>query len=354
MAARSETIAMRAGESIATDRLAEYLRGRLEGAEQGVELAQFPNGHSNLTYLLRAAGREYVLRRPPLGPVAPKAHDMVREYHVLRAVHPHFPPAPQAHLLCEDPAVLGAPFFIMERRRGVVMREEIPAAFGAVADYPRRIGEAFLDTLVRLHAVDIGTPEIQSLGKPEGYVERQVRGWADRWARAKTEEVSELDGVVQWLAANMPPPLAPSLVHNDYKLDNVMLAADSPGRVEAVLDWEMTTLGDPLSDLGLTLCYWVWATAPEVQVAGIPALSARPGWFTRDELVERYARQTGRDVGHVGYYEVLGVFKLAVIVQQIYARFHRGQTNDERFRNFGVRAAALGRLAARLAERGTG
>lgn len=351
MAARSETIAMRTGEGIATEALAEYLRGKIDGAERGVELEQFPNGHSNLTYLLRIGGREFVLRRPPLGPVAAKAHDMVREYHVLHAVHPHFPQAPQVHLLCEDAAVLGAPFFVMERRRGVILREAIPAGFEAVDRYAARMSEAFLDTLIRLHQIDIGTGGLRQLGKPEGYVERQVRGWAERWERAKTEAVSELDDVVKWLAAKIPPPLAPTLIHNDYKLDNIMLAADSPGRVEAVLDWEMATVGDPLSDLGLTLCYWVWATDPEVRVAGIPALTSLPGWFTRDELVERYGRQTGRDMTSIGYYEVLGVFKLAVIVQQIYCRFHRGQTSDERFRNFGARAIALGRLAARLAER---
>jgi aminoglycoside phosphotransferase (APT) family kinase protein len=349
MATRSETIAMRAGEGIATGALAEYLCGKLEGAECGVELEQFPNGHSNLTYLLRIGGREYVLRRPPLGPVAAKAHDMVREYHVLQAVHPHFPQAPRAYVLCEDPAVLGAPFFIMERRKGVILREGIPPEFEDVEAGPRRIGEAFLDSLVKLHQINISEPTIQRLGKPEGYVERQLRGWAERWERAKTEEVSELGAVVRWLGANIPAPLAPSLIHNDYKLDNIMLGAVD--RVEAVLDWEMATLGDPLSDLGLTLTYWVWATDLEVRVAGIPALTSRPGWFTRDDLVGRYAKSTGRDVTHIGYYEVLGVFKLAVIVQQIYCRYHRGQTNDDRFQDFGARAAALGRLAERLTER---
>jgi aminoglycoside phosphotransferase (APT) family kinase protein len=266
-------------------------------------------------------------------------------------VHPHFPQAPRVHVLCEDPAVLGAPFFIMERRRGVILREEIPAEFEAIDAHPRMIGDGFLDSLVSLHGIEISAPGVQELGKPEGYVERQVRGWADRWERAKTEEVSELDGVVQWLSGNIPAPLAPSLIHNDYKLDNIMLARGSPDRVEAVLDWEMATLGDPLSDLGLALCYWVWATAPEVRAAGIPALTSGAGWYGRDDLVERYAQRTGRDVTHIGYYEVLGVFKLAVIIQQIYCRFHRGQTQDERFRGFGESAAALGRLAARLAER---
>jgi aminoglycoside phosphotransferase (APT) family kinase protein len=212
------------------------------------------------------------------------------------------------------------------------------------------ISEAFLDSLVRLHAIDVSHAELRALGKPEGYVERQVRGWADRWQRAKTEEASEMDQVIRWLAARIPPAAPPSLIHNDYKLDNVMLHAASPDRVEAVLDWEMATLGDPLSDLGLTLCYWIWATAPDVRVAGIPALTTSPGWYGRDQLVERYAQTTGRDVTHIGYYEVLGVFKLAVIIQQIYSRFHRGQTHDQRFHDFGSRAQGLARMAARLAE----
>src|SRR5215468_5391757 len=160
MAARSETIAMRAGERIATEALAEYLRDRLAGAEHGIELEQFPNGHSNLTYLLRTEAREYVLRRPPLGPVAPKAHDMVREYHVLKAVHPHYPQAPRVHVLCEDPAVLGVPFLVMERRQGAILREEIPAEFEAVERHPRMIGEAFLDALVKLHQIDLSAPGV--------------------------------------------------------------------------------------------------------------------------------------------------------------------------------------------------
>jgi len=345
-----ETIAIRAGEEIALDRLREFLRGRLPGAEHGLALEQFPNGHSNLTYLLRAGGREYVLRRPPLGPVAPKAHDMAREYRILRAVHPHFPEAPEAFAVCDDPAVLGAPFFIMERRRGAVVRDRAPEGIA-----PEAASEAFLDTLIRLHAVDIGGADLAALGKPEGYVERQVRGWADRWERARTDDgATAMDDVVRWLAANLPPPLAPTLIHNDYKLDNVMLepdGRDGAARISAVLDWEMATLGDPLSDLGLTLCYWHWATAPEVRAAGIPALTSGPGWYTRERLIERYAQKTGRDVRHIRYYEVLGVFKLAVIIQQIYARYHRGQTQDARFRNFGERAQALARLAAELAER---
>jgi aminoglycoside phosphotransferase (APT) family kinase protein len=343
----AETIAVREGEALAADALREFLRDRM-GLAGAVEIEQFPGGHSNLTYLLKCCGREYVLRRPPLGPVAPKAHDMVREYHVLRAVHPHFAEAPEALAVCEDPAVLGAPFFVMERRRGIVLRDAAPVPPNLD---PRQVSEAFTDTLIRLHSIDVSGVDLRALGKPEGYVERQVRGWSERWDRAKTEEVPEMDQLIRWLAARVPPPAMPALVHNDFKLDNVMLAAHAPARVEAVLDWEMATLGDPLSDLGLTLCYWVWAGGPEVTVAGQPALTSHPGWFTRGEMVERYAGRTGRDVASLPYFEVLGVFKLAVIIQQIYSRFHRGQTRDERFRTFGERAKGLARVAARLAEK---
>jgi aminoglycoside phosphotransferase (APT) family kinase protein len=238
----------------------------------------------------------------------------------------------------------------MERRSGIVLREQIPAEVAALPDHPRRISEAFADCLVRLHAIDATSEDLRALSKPEGYVERQVRGWAERWHRAQTEEAPAMDQVIGWLAGNMPAPLAPALIHNDYKLDNIMLASGAPDRVEAVLDWEMATVGDPLSDLGLTLCYWVWAAAPEVRTPGIPVLTAAPGWYTRDQLIERYSERTGRDATHIGYYEVLGVFKLAVILQQIYCRFHRGQTQDERFRSFGGRARRLAELAARLAE----
>ncbi|PWT98852.1 MAG: phosphotransferase family protein [Terriglobia bacterium] len=346
-----ETITVRQGEALEEGALRSYLRDKLDGAGLGIAIEQFPDGHSNLTYLLKSGGREYVLRRPPLGPVAPKAHDMVREFHVLRAVHPHFPEAPAAVVLCEDAAVLGVPFFVMERRHGIILREEVPAAIRAIADHPQRISAAVVDTLVRLHAIDIAQEGLRALGKPEGYVERQVRGWADRWQRAQTEDSPEMDRVSRWLADAMPPPAAPVLIHNDYKLDNIMLDSAAPERVEAVLDWEMATVGDPLSDLGLTLCYWVWATVPEARTPGIPALTADPDWYTREQLIERYARRTSRDVSRIGYYEVLGIFKLAVILQQIYARFHRGQTQDERFRTFGGRARRLAQLAARLADR---
>lgn len=325
---------VRAGEELDIDALSEYFHDR-------VEVEQFPGGHSNLTYLVRIGGQEYVLRRPPMGPVAPKAHDMAREFRVLKAVHPHFPPAPNVYQVCEDPAVIGAPFFIMEQRRGIVLRDRVPSEID-----PRRVSEAFVDCLVQLHAVDIEKHGLTSLGKPEGFVARQVKGWSERWERARTEPSPQMDRVMEWLTATIPPSGPPTLVHNDFKLDNVMIAP--PDRIEAVLDWEMATVGDPLCDLGLTLCYW---NSTQVPGTGREAITSGPGWFRRDEFVTRYAAKTGRDLSALRWHEVLGVFKLAVILQQIYFRFSRGQTNDERFRNFDQRVKSLTALAAQMVEK---
>ena len=347
----SDTAAVRKGEEIDAAKLVAYLSGKVPGIDGALSIEQFPGGHSNLTYLLRTGAHEYVLRRAPLGPVAPKAHDMAREFAVLAAVHPHFPEAPQVHHLCEDPSIIGAVFFIMDRRRGVILRDSLPPKIADQPDHPRRISDAFIDCQARLHAIDIRTTGLHALGKPEGFVQRQVTGWADRWNRAKTEEQPHMDTVIAWLQSRLPSSTEATLVHNDYKLDNVMLTADSIDRIEAVLDWEMTTVGDPLADVGLTLCYWAWANSPAVRAAGIPAITSQPGWYTREQFIERYAAKTGRDLSAIGYYEVLGVFKLAVIIQQIYYRFWRGQTNDERFREFGERTKGLVNLAASMVER---
>lgn len=344
----TDTSAVRNGEELDLAALAGHLRGKLDGLERGIEVEQFPGGHSNLTYLLTIGGREYVLRRAPLGPVAPKAHDMVREARVLSAVHPHFPPAPEVYLVCEDASVIGAPFFLMERRKGIVLRDHVPPLVAARQGYANRISRAFVDCLVELHAVDVEQHGLTALGKPEGFVARQVKGWSERWERARTEANPEMDRVMTWLTSTIPPSGTPTLVHNDFKLDNVMLHSSSPDRIEAVLDWEMTTVGDPLCDVGLTLCYW---SSTQVPGTSAQAITAGPGWYSRDEFVAQYALKTGRDVSALPWHEVLGVFKLAVILQQIYFRFWRGQTSDERFRTFDQRVKALTRLAARMVEK---
>lgn len=352
----SDTTLVRPDEELNLHVLADCLRGQIEGVERGITVEQFPNGHSNLTYLLCVDGREYVLRRGPLGPVAPKAHDMAREFRVLQMVHPHFPEAPTALYLCEDPAPLGAVFFLMERRQGLILRDEIPPQLTATKNYQQRLSEAFIDCLVRLHTIDVAQTGLIVLGKPEAFLARQVHGWADRWSRARTDDIApgdaaNMDYVMRWLMDRRPVSPPPALVHNDYKLDNVMLRP-SADRIEAVLDWEMATVGDPLADLGLTLCYWCWAAdAPQSRSRELPALTSQPGWYTRDQFVQRYREQTGRDLSQIGYYEVLGIFKLAVILQQIYYRFKRGQTHDSRFKNFDRRVHALSAVAASLARK---
>jgi aminoglycoside phosphotransferase (APT) family kinase protein len=330
----SETAPVRAGEEIDAQRLAVYLRDQLGDIGETLAIEQFPGGHSNLTYLIRTGGAEYVLRRPPLGPVPPKAHDMAREYRILSRIHPAFPAAPKVYLLCEDPAIIGAPFFLMERRHGTVLRGRGPSAVNLDADTARRVSRGFMDCFVALHAVDVVSSELLSLGKPEGFLERQVQGWTERWRRAKTDDVPDMDDVIRWLAGRMPPSPSPTLVHNDFKLDNLILATNDLGRVEAVLDWEMTTIGDPFADVGLSLCYWTSG------IAGGPDLAV-PGWYTRDEFVNEYAKRTGRDVANVRWHEVLGIFKLAVILQQIYFRWKAGQTRDERFAVLGAQVRDL-------------
>ncbi len=343
--ATGDTAPVRPGEELNLGALQGYLNAHLPGGAEQLSLEQFPGGHSNLTYLLRVGSSEYVLRRAPMGPVAPKAHDMVREYHLLERIHPVFAPAPRPVLLCEDASVLGTPFFLMERRRGVVARVAMPPEYAVLPDAPRQMSGALTDTLAELHAIDIQATGLSVLGKPQGFNRRQIEGWAGRWTRAETDPTPEAAGVMAWLLANVPEESAHTLVHNDYKLDNLMLDARDPSNVVALLDWEMTAIGDPLVDLGLTLCYWTQRGFPASRQISVG--EGFPGFYSREEFLARYARQSGRDVSNIGWYEVLGVFKLAVIVQQIYARYKSGQTSDPRFAPLGDQAQALMREAAR-------
>ena len=334
---------VRPDEQIDAAVVAAYLRGKLPGSERPLEILQFPGGHANLTYLLRYGDREYVLRRPPLGPVAPRSHDMVREYRALAALGPFYAPAPRVFALCEDPAVIGAPFFVMERRHGIVIRRAMPEE---IADDPavrRRIGEAAIDALADLHAVPVAGTPVAALGKPEGFVERQIRGWSERWQRAKTEELPAMDALATWLVERIPTALAPTIVHNDFKLDNMMLDRADPGRVVAVLDWDMTTLGDPRIDVGTLLGYWPEASDPPERLAIAMQPTYLAGFPTRAEIVARYAARSGRDLAAIHFFETFALFKLAVVLQQIYVRFVRGQTKDERF-------AVMGESVRRLAE----
>ena len=309
----------RRGEELDLAVLDAWLRPRLaevlEGADAPLEILQFPGGHANLTYLLRFGDREYVLRRPPLGPIAPRAHDMVREYRALAAIGPYFPPVPRVFVLCEDPAVIGAPFFVMERRHGVVVRRTMPPEIADAPAIRRRIGEAAIDTLADLHAVPVDGPPVAALGKPDGFVERQIRGWADRWQRAKTED-SRGHGNARDVADR--PPAARARAHSRpqrLQARQLMLDPADPGRVVAVLDWDMTTLGDPRIDVGTLLGYWPEAGDPPERLAIAMQPTYLEGFPTRAEVVARYAARSGRDLAAIGFFETFALFKLAVVLQ---------------------------------------
>ena len=341
--AANEAAPVRSGEELDAQALSSYLREQLPDIPgDQVEISQFPGGHSNLTYLVRVGDREYVLRRPPFGPVAPTAHDMPREYRLLKAIHPCFHLAPEPFLLCEDTTVIGAPFYLMERRHGIVVRRDLPDEIGDNHGLRRRIGESVVDTLVSLHAVDIEKNGLSGIGKPAGFVERQVTGWAKRWERSKTTDLREFDETAAWLIAHLPPdPSTPTLVHNDFKLDNMILDRRDPARIVAILDWEMCTVGDPLVDLGLLLCYWPQKDDPEPRLDAISGVTALPGFISRNDIIERYARGSRRDLSCIAFYETFALFKLAVVLQQIFYRYHVGQTHDDRFADFDKRVAGL-------------
>lgn len=353
----SDTKPIRPSEQLDWDSLAEYARKKLSGvlggafgAESPMTVEQFPGGHSNLTYLLRFGTQEFALRRPPFGPVPARAHDMARECKILSAIHPVFPLAPKPYVLCEDTSVIGSTFYIMERRHGLVIRQEEPSALSDNPSERGRVSRSMIDVLADLHTIDISKHGLDSLGKPQGFVERQVRGWSQRWEGSKTSEQAEMNQLSRWLTERLPPdPERPALLHGDYKLDNVMLDAVDLGRVVAVFDWEMSAVGDPLVDLGIFLAYWVH-TVPAAQRDSLTSVTSRPGWFTRDQILEQYAARTGTDLTNIAFYEVFAVFKLAVVLQQIFYRYHRGQTDDARFANLDKHVEKLAHIATRLAD----
>ena len=339
--------AVRPGEELDAARLAAYLATAAPALSGPIRVEQFPQGYSNLTYLLRIGGREVVLRRPPFGVGKGSAHDMAREYRTLAGVSRVYPRVPRPLVYCADETVLGAPFYLMERVPGVILRARPPAGLALPPATMRRLAEATIDNLAAIHALDYEAAGLGAPGHPAGYAERQVQGWTARYARARTDDIPEIEQAAAWLAAHIPPEAPPALLHNDYKYDNLVLdPADLP-RIRAVLGWEMATLGDPLMDLGTTLGYWVQAGDPPELQAMRFGPTTLPGNLTRAELVQRYAQAGGRDVGNIGFYYVYGLFKIAVIAQQIYARYRQGVTHDARFAGLLPAIQALGRAAVR-------
>ena len=338
----SETITVREGETFDLEAVERQLRASVEDVPEGeLRVSQFPSGASNLTYLLKVGDWEGVLRRPPLGPVPPKAHDMGRESGILARLNAVYPLAPKPYFFCEDESVIGAPFYVMERRTGLVLDDSFPEGIEPGEELCRGISRTVVDKLVELHAVDVGEAGLEDLGKPDGFLQRQTEGWISRYEKAKTDDIKEVEPLTDWLARDIPEGPPPAVIHNDYKLNNLVLDPEDLTDVRAVLDWEMATVGDPLFDLAVSLSYWIEPDDPDGLKAVMPTVTVTPGFMTRKELIDRYAEESGRDLSGMHWYVVFGYFKLAGILQQIYARWKNGQTTDDRFATFGDRVRTL-------------
>jgi aminoglycoside phosphotransferase (APT) family kinase protein len=328
---RDKPASIRPGEELDLANLEPFLRSRFQDEAGHFSVTQFPSGHSNLTYCVQLGHRQMVLRRPPFGSNVKSAHDMGREFHVLSKLHDTYPPAPKVLLYCDDVSILGAPFYLMEPISGIILRRDPPRGLEFTPDTARRLCESFIDNLARLHSIDYASVGLADLGKPQGYLERQARGWIERYHGSKTHDLPEIDQISEWMQRNLPSTNGAALIHNDYKFDNVILDPEDLTRIIGVLDWEMCTLGDPLSDLGTALAYWVEAEDSDDLQKLRWGPTSYPGSMTRKELVERYALVSGRDVSNMVFYVVFARFKVAVIVQQIYYRYHVGVTKDPRF-----------------------
>ncbi|MCB9295890.1 MAG: phosphotransferase family protein [Lewinellaceae bacterium] len=343
---------IRQGEEPDQPKLEAYLRQHLPGFSSLEAIRQFPGGYSNLTYLLQTNQGEYVLRRPPFGANIKSAHDMAREYRVLSALDGIYEKIPHPVLYCADESVIGAPFYIMERVRGVILRGSSYQGAGLEPDLMRAVSEAAVDNLAALHRIDIEASGLISIGKPEGYVGRQVEGWIKRYYKAETDTVQSMNELAEWMRANQPAEGPAGLIHNDYKYDNLVLQEGQLSHILAVLDWEMATVGDPLMDLGTSLAYWTEPAEARMMPLAAANLTWLPGNLTRAEVVERYAAQSGREIKDPLFYYVYGAFKIGVIIQQIYARYRKGHTQDERFANLIEGVRFFGQLGRRALEKG--
>lgn len=348
----TETQLMRKGEEINVASLKVYLGRELEQRSTSLTIEQFPAGSSNLTYLVKSGTDEYVLRRPPFGNTVKTAHDMRREFDVLSKLSAVYSPAPKPFLFCDDASVIGSEFYLMERRKGLILRGSIPVEHTQAGSLRSDdICRSFIRNLADLHALDYAAAGLGELGKPDGYNRRQVEGWTRRYFAATTHDHDALEKTIGWLAQNIPPESGAALIHNDYKFDNIMLDPDDPTTINAVLDWEMVTLGDPLMDLGTTLGYWMSRDAGEEMLS----MPFNPRVLMENvgcgDLVQMYAEASGRDVSNILFYYVFGTFKIAVIAQQIYARYVKGFTKDARFAEFDRFVAALGMIAVKAIQR---
>jgi len=340
---------IRPGEELDLIRLKTYLLDHLSGFTGELEISQFPSGFSNLTYLLRSGEKEYVLRRPPFGANIKGGHDMSREYKVLKALEPFYSKAPKAVLFCEDQEVMGADFYLMERVKGVILRGQPDPALDLNPQVMKSISAATVDQLAELHLIDLKAAGLEDFGKPEGYTQRQVEGWIGRYYKAETDKLESMDLAANWLQKHIPEQTLVSLIHNDYKYDNLVLNPDDLSDIKAVLDWEMATIGNPLMDMGTSLAYW--AEAGDSEILKQFSLTWLPGNFTRKEFVDYYEQKTDLDLSDQVFYYVFGAFKIGVIIQQIYARYKKGLTNDPRFEHLIHAVKACGKNVVRALEK---
>ncbi|WLR47893.1 phosphotransferase family protein [Halobacillus litoralis] len=328
-----DTRPVRQGEELEVNKLERFLREKLEIPSGDMQIRQFGAGHSNLTYEL-SVGEEWkvVLRRPPMGPVAPKAHDMEREFKVLQSLHPIYPLAPKPYLY-ESGNLIGRPFFLMERREGLVFDSTYPEGVDATEELGRQLSETMVDRLAELHSLDYRETSLKDMVKPEGFMERQVHGWIKRYEKARTDDVVSGERLKKWLIDHIPASRGAAIIHYDYKLNNAMFSKDNPSQMVGLFDWEMTTVGDPMADVGAAMSYWIQKDDPELLKTGLgkPPLTVQEGFYTRDEFIHRYAEKSGRNVEGINFYLTFAYFKLAGIVQQIYYRYKKGQTKDPRF-----------------------
>jgi len=347
---KDEAKEIRKGEELDIAQLQSYLSDHISDLSGELQVKQFPGGASNLTYLLKMGEKEMVMRRPPFGAKIKSAHDMGREHKVLSALSKGYKKAPSPLLYCEDETVMGAPFYVMERVEGVILRHNMGKELesGLVKD----IADSLLDSLVELHQLDYVALGLADLGRPEGYIKRQVDGWSRRYIKAKTEDQPEIEYVGRWLDDNQPSESSSSLIHNDFKHDNVILDQEDLTKVKAILDWEMSTLGDPLMDLGTTLSYWMNPDDPDLFRNSFPNPSLLKGNPTREELVHIYSLKSGREVANPVFLYAFGLWKTAVVVQQIYYRYANGHTQDQRFANFNFVVKGFGTMASRAIELG--
>lgn len=345
MAEVNPTVEVRKGEELDIEAVDAVLKKAVSELKGKPEVTQYPSGASNLTYALDYPERRMVLRRPPFGDKPKSGHDMHREYKVMSGLKGEIP-VPNTLYYTDDPSIIGAEFYVMDRSEGPLIHNQIPKEWNWSEKETRHLCENFFQALVDLHSVDYESVGLGGFGKPKGYVNRQITGWNRRFEAAWTKDIEKFEDVQSWLVENMPAKeRGAAVIHGDYRIDNCILKAKDPTQIEAILDWEISALGDPMMDLGNTLAYWIHADDPPFMQMMVRQPSGSPGMMTRQQILDFYAEKTGADVSGFQFYYVYGIWRLAVIIQQIYARFYRGQNDNPRFKDYGQMTNALGQLA---------